>query len=263
LNHRYRYGRLRLLCNFLRLNLEAVRARYFIQDKRQYHHTHLLGYQIYFHSYPELIDLVEEIFIEQVYNVNVKTASAVIIDCGSNIGISVLYFKIVFPGSTIRAFEPDTLTHDLLKKNIEANNLSGVQVFNCALSDQNGMVNFYDSSESSLTLNRTTRKSNGLRQIGSVNACKLSDFVTKQVDLIKMDIEGSELDVLEDLITSGKINLVVRFLVEFHPRLHEISLNDFRRKLEHKNFGTQTIKKTLRKNPINTLVECSALKFEQ
>jgi hypothetical protein len=121
----------------LRLNIEAVLARYFIQDKRQYHHAHLLGYQIYFHSYPEVIDLVEEIFIEQVYDVNVKTSSPVIIDCGSNIGISVLYFKIVFPGSTIRAFEPDTLTHDLLKKNIEANNLSGVQVFNCALSDQN------------------------------------------------------------------------------------------------------------------------------
>jgi len=40
-----------------------------------------------------------------------------------------------------------------------------------------------------------------------VNSRKLSEFLDRDVDLLKMDIEGAEEDVLHELATSGKLGL--------------------------------------------------------
>jgi FkbM family methyltransferase len=42
----------------------------------------------------------------------------VIIDCGGNIGLSVLYFKYLFPNSVITVFEPSPPVFEILKENI-------------------------------------------------------------------------------------------------------------------------------------------------
>ena len=42
-----------------------------------------------------------------------------IIDCGANIGISLIYLKMVLPQSKIIAFEPDPFLFDYLTRNIK------------------------------------------------------------------------------------------------------------------------------------------------
>jgi hypothetical protein len=39
------------------------------------------------------------------------------------------------------------------------------------------------------------------------------------VDFLKMDIEGSEVQVLDDLVQSQKINLIKQMIIEFHPSI--------------------------------------------
>src|SRR5690349_14366069 len=54
-----------------------------------------------------LLHSLEEIFIDKVYLFHSAELSPRIIDCGANIGLSVIFFKRTFPSAKIIAFEPD------------------------------------------------------------------------------------------------------------------------------------------------------------
>jgi hypothetical protein len=53
----------------------------------------------------------------------------------------------------------------------------------------------------------------------SVEELRLSGLIPDHVDLVKLDVEGAEDDVLEDLIASGAISRVEQLLVEYHHHL--------------------------------------------
>jgi len=48
-----------------------------------------------------------------------------IIDCGSNIGLSLLFFKAVYPNSQVMAFEPEPNCFKVASENLKRNNLEG------------------------------------------------------------------------------------------------------------------------------------------
>ncbi len=54
----------------------------------------------------ELLHGFDEIFIQQLYKIKLAS-DCYIIDCGANIGLSVIYLKQLLPNATILAFEPD------------------------------------------------------------------------------------------------------------------------------------------------------------
>ena len=74
-----------------------------------YQHRHSL-----FHTY-------EEIFVREIYRFDAATPSPLIIDCGANIGLSILYFKKIFPAAQVIGFEPDPHNFNLLQKNLLQN----------------------------------------------------------------------------------------------------------------------------------------------
>ena len=53
-----------------------------------------------------------------------STTSPVIIDCGSNVGVSVIYYKKKFPGAIITAIEPDPTIYKCLAVNLSQNNIT-------------------------------------------------------------------------------------------------------------------------------------------
>src|SRR5215203_998957 len=55
-----------------------------------------------------------EIFKRGIYRFETQSDSPVIIDCGANIGLSVIYFKRLFPAARIIAFEADPSVFDVL-----------------------------------------------------------------------------------------------------------------------------------------------------
>src|SRR5437773_1931564 len=79
--------------------------------------------------------LYHEIFKVEEWRFTAKTPSPFIIDCGAHIGISVLYFKKLYPRAKIAAFEPNPDTFKLLELNIRQNNLSDVKLVNAAISN--------------------------------------------------------------------------------------------------------------------------------
>ncbi|MBT1702224.1 FkbM family methyltransferase [Chryseosolibacter indicus] len=174
-----------------------------------------LGFNITFDDYGQLIDMIEEIFIYQVYKFESVRNTPTIIDCGSNIGISVLFFKRLYPSAIIYAFEPDKKAFDLLERNIHENNLTEVFAFNIALTKHDGEVMLYRSHHEGL-LNTRLFYTAGSTAQGAVQSARLTNYISEPVDLLKIDVEGSELAIIEDLMENQKIRFAEQMIIEYH-----------------------------------------------
>jgi FkbM family methyltransferase len=128
----------------------------------------------------------------------------VILDIGSNIGTSILFFREKFPAAKIYGFEPHPETFRILEKNVAG--LSAIEVFNYGLGAANADVAVpFDGADFSRF---TLAKDPGADWSGplSPTPCRVkhagdvvSNLGLTKVDLIKIDCEGVEYDVLTAL----------------------------------------------------------------
>src|SRR3954451_17433365 len=98
-----------------------------LKNLPEYNHNsiNLFDHKIFFHGRNEFLHGLNEIFIDEIYKINLPQ-NARIIDCGAHIGLSVLYFKKISPTSFITAFEPDEQNFNLLKQNIQSFQLKNI-----------------------------------------------------------------------------------------------------------------------------------------
>lgn len=236
----YPYGRVKLLVCYIRLLINAFRFhRRYIQNGLTYSSPlteSILSYTVEFFHYGELINLFEEIFIEQVYSFKSTATNPFIVDGGSNIGLSILYFKMIYPTGRVIAFEPNPKAYELLTKNIINNHLSSVTVFNVALSDQEGDASLFPGNQYSGSL--TASLFNSLEQDSTevIKTKKASSYIHEEVDLLKLDVEGSETEILNDLISSKKIDLIKEMIIEFHPLITKVTVEIFIESFSQTNF---------------------------
>ena len=223
---------------FFSLMRVGFKSRYSNEKNKECSES-FFGYKVWGFDYSTLDYLFREVFLSKEYSFEPTTPEPVIIDCGSNIGMSILYFKDLFPKAKISGFEANPNTYKLLKKNVETNNLQDVQLYNVALSDHDGEISFF-ISENIGTLVGSTRSDRG----GSVElkcvASKLSDHIKHfdKIDLIKMDVEGSEHLIIKDLVESSCMKIADQFLVEYHHHINNdpSMLADFLKKFETSGF---------------------------
>lgn len=214
-----------------------------------------LGFQMEFFTYQDFSSLFNEIFILEEYdfkNVFVgdvfeKKENFLIIDGGSNVGMSVLYFKKKYPKAQITAFEPDEKTFQMLEKNIQINELSNVELHQMALSDEAGRADFYFEKNKSGSLgmslfNRFEVKNREYKK-ETVKIARLSDYIKMPVDLLKLDIEGAENKVVMDLEKNNKLILIERIIIEYHhgEESRGNNLEEILAILKKNNFKTKTI----------------------
>jgi FkbM family methyltransferase len=178
----------------------------------------IMGHKIFFFSYPLLINQFEEIFIYKSYRFESDKQSPLIFDCGSNIGISILYFKIFHSGSRIVAFEPDTINFRLLKKNIERNRFSDITLNHFALGAQEGFCKLYNSQAGKDSVNSSIYSNEPDVKFINVRMKKLSSFIDEKIDFMKMDVEGAEGEIMRELSDSGKLKSIKALVMEFHPK---------------------------------------------
>lgn len=128
----------------------------------------------------------------------------VILDIGSNIGTSILFFHERFPDAKIYGFEPHPETFRILEKNVAG--IPSVRIFNYGLGAANADVSVpFDGADFSRF---TLAKLSGGEWSGplSPTACVVkhagevvNGLGLTKVDLIKIDCEGAEYDVLTSL----------------------------------------------------------------
>ena len=215
----------------------------------------LLNFQIESFQYGAIKSLFEEIFIKNIYYYKSDKADPVIFDCGANIGMATLFFKWMYPESKIYAFEPDKETFSLLQNNIKNNNLKDVYLFNNALTDKEGKIDFFLDSrqKGALIMSAIPERTSEIKS--SAVSISLSKFIKKEklkeVDLIKMDIEGAEGLVIRDLNKHRLLKKIRMLFVEFHHNIEGFnnSLQEFLKIFEDNNF--------------NYLLECSSIRSKK
>ena len=198
-----------------------------------------LGLAFHFLRYRTLLYLLKEVFVEEGYFFEADNQSPVILDCGSNIGASVLYFKRLYPQARVVAFEPFAPAFHTLRANVEANRLANVTLHNVVLAESPGEAELYFDPNHLGSLSMSVREGRIHGASQRVEAVRLSDYVDSPVDLLKMDIEGSEGAVLAELAESGKLKMIKQLIVEYHHHLQpaDNSLAEFLHLLQRNGFG--------------------------
>jgi FkbM family methyltransferase len=152
----------------------------------------------------------QEIFADEFYYFETDQAQPVILDCGANIGMSILYFKELYPQARIIAFEAEAGIAALLRQNLHANGIQDVEVVDKAVwIDEKGVLFGSEAADSSSIYSESGARNR-------VPSVRLRDYLTVQprVDFLKIDIEGAETEVLEDC--RGALGHVQNLFVEFH-----------------------------------------------
>jgi FkbM family methyltransferase len=185
--------------------------------------------------------LYREVFAEREYWFATANPRPVILDCGSNIGMAILFFKALYPDARIAAFEPAPWACAAIEETIRANGLRDVAVHNAALAETDGTLElFHDPSHpgsAAMSVFRERMPGESVR----VPAVRLSHHVTEPVDFLKLDVEGSELAVLRDLAASGAISRIRQMVIELHHHLSPTvdNMSECLAILEANGFGYQ------------------------
>ena len=119
--------------------------------------------------------------------------NAVICDIGANIGSHSVYWGVERNAKKVYAFEPLPEMYRVLLKNIEINNLQGVVVpHNLGLYDDyvKASISYYDPQN----IGATSFKAD---ENGKFNFTKLDVIdIPERVDLLKINVQGAEVEVL-------------------------------------------------------------------
>lgn len=200
----------------------------------------IVGNEVKIDNINRVKSLFVELFVNQPYYFNTSNTSPVIIDCGSHIGLSVIFFKLLYPNAKIIGFEPNEFAFNLLDETVRINNINNVEVHNTAIMNYDGEVDFFINETNKQDVATSTieeRVTNGTKF--SVQATKLSHFINDTIDFIKIDIEGAELIVLEELQKSQKLKYIKQMTIEYHHHIddHEDNLSVLLELLENQGFG--------------------------
>lgn len=172
---------------------------------------------------PSFYHSFREIFDEQIYAFDAPTSAPRIIDGGANVGLSILFFKKHYPGSRIIGFEPSPKVFEVLEQNIAAFEFDDVQLMQKAIWIEDAELQFHQDGADA---GHVVHGGDGNETI-SVQACSLKPYLQEPVDLLKLDIEGAEVDVLADCASA--LTNVQNLFVEYHSfadqpqRLNELT----------------------------------------
>jgi FkbM family methyltransferase len=176
----------------------------------------LLGYRLDYFNQSHALFLVHEIFVNAAYDFTSPNLRPRIVDCGANIGMAVLFFKAVRPGAEVIAFEPHPVTFARLVETIDSNRLRDVHAENAAVGGTDGTVAFYSHQSDHGSLTGSIDRSWGGDERLETRTVRLSGWIREPVDFLKIDVEGAEYDVIDDLIETDAIRWVQEAAIEFH-----------------------------------------------
>ena len=149
-------------------------------------------------------------FQENAYRFEARRPAPFIIDGGANEGVTVRYWKSLFPSARIVAFEPDPDCFARLREN--CGDLKDVELHRAGLWTANGPMSFKPVGGLGGHLSCCCPRDD-VADV-KVEMLRLRDFLAEPVDFLKLDIEGAEIDVLQDC--ADRLRSVDKMYLEYH-----------------------------------------------
>ena len=184
-------------------------------------HLFRLANKLYEHCYPAyyplyvmwkaLSDWRERAVLRQLIQPGMT-----VVDVGANIGIYTRFFSELTGGSgRVFAFEPAPSNFKRLQENV--GHLANVTLNHAAIGNCSGTISLFVSDE--LNVDHRTFDTGDGRKSLDVPLMSLDEhfFTHQRVDLIKIDVQGYELSVLQGARRVLKENRDIKVLMEFWP----------------------------------------------
>lgn len=137
--------------------------------------------------------IFSQIFIYEELNFSLTSEPKTILDCGANIGLATLYFKFKYPGTRIISVEPESSNFEMLKKNTGP--YTGIDLIKKGIWNKTCDLYLIDNGEghASFRVSEIDPQKNVVGQIEAIGINEIFEkFNLDSIDLLKMDIEGSE-----------------------------------------------------------------------
>lgn len=187
--------------------------------------TKILGTDFIFADSASFVGQYLSIIKTHVYNFVADNDQPYILDCGANVGVSIIYFKQQYPKAKIIAFEPDKKIFSILSKNIDTRSYDDVSLVNKGLWNTEGTIQFIAEGADGGSIIQDKNGSPDKSQIAEIETTSLRKYLNTKVDFLKIDIEGAESVVLEDC--QDLLQNVQRIFIEYHSRVNESQRLDF------------------------------------
>lgn len=192
-NYQYKRG------TFREFTYNGVRLKADISD--------YIGYCLYFGFKDEALEKL----------IKLAQPGNVVLDIGTNIGSTLLQFaKKIGENGKVYGFEPDAQNYNACLVNINLNSLHNVEVFNIGLGDETGTFTLVVDTETNRGGNRISLSNENNKNNSKIHVERLDDWIKdknlSRIDLIKIDVEGFELNVLKGAEETIKKHTPVLFI---------------------------------------------------
>jgi FkbM family methyltransferase len=161
--------------------------------------------------------LCQQILLDAQYDSTLSIRPRVIVDAGANIGLASIFYANRYPDAKIIAIEPEPSNYEMLRKNVAL--YPNVVPIRAALWNKKKLL----SGSPIVTGHhayqvREEHELDDEGHCGSIRGLSLRELMTdlgiQQIDLLKVDIEGSEKEVFED--SANWIQQVGVIAIEIH-----------------------------------------------
>lgn len=163
------------------------------------------------------LETLWQVWFRRVYDV--RRSDRTVVDAGANIGLFSAYASAEAPGCRVWAIEPFPATFERLRRCVLQNGLAERVECSCLALAGKTETRAMVSSATGSELNRLLPESGAAEGAVPVPALTLTEFLDRNrldsVDLLKIDIEGSEYEVL-GATEADVLRRIRRLNVEYH-----------------------------------------------
>lgn len=142
----------------------------------------------------------------------------VIVDCGAHVGLFSIFIAQRNPNCRVISFEPSE-NYDYLKRNVAEVSAKNIEIHNLAVGKENGWVHMVHSTGRSIDNRAEATDKADSTAVKLIPLTEVLAMARKdKIAFFKMDIEGSELDVM-NAATPETLRKIERFGIEYHDNL--------------------------------------------
>ena len=163
-------------------------------------------------------NILQELYRDRVYAPYLEgKRDFTILDVGANIGLFSFY---AYPfAKTIYSLEPSKMHFEALTSMVEYNKLTNVQPLNLALAPQNGKATFYHHQNVTMfslrpEVNMLPSQAEEVTTMDMETLCNTYDI--PQIDFMKLDVEGSEHDIISSESFEKMASRIKTMVLELH-----------------------------------------------
>jgi FkbM family methyltransferase len=161
----------------------------------------------------------KQIYVDKCYQFKSESKNPVVLDCGANVGLSALFFSEYYPSAKVVAYEADAGIYKYLSSNIKVNQMQNVEAVQKAVWISNAGITFLSEGADGGAV---------CTEGVAVESVSLKEEMNKysSISLLKMDIEGAEVEVIKSV--KDDLHKCENVFIEYHSfagklqHLHEL-----------------------------------------